>query len=214
MDPYALTMLRNACKSNNQRGAIDRLIQPFFSGDPDGQYRSFFDVLKKDNQDMVHPYDLIYVFTFAKESNDDEELETILAMSAMILSRNCRGDFIVRQRLNWERHVKLLLREGLFKRMYRMSHASFVKLLQMLHPWLLVDHRKSSNASKGKQPIGAEIIMHCTLRYLAGGSIHDIRVTAGMSATSFYWSVFRGINAIHSCRRLYLIRNQDQNRII
>ncbi len=79
-------MLWNTCKSNHQRGAVDRLIQPFFSGDPDGQYRSFFDVLKKDNQDMVHPYDLVDVFTFAKESNDDEELEMILAMSAMILS--------------------------------------------------------------------------------------------------------------------------------
>ncbi len=94
MDPYALMMLQTACKSNNQRGAIDRLLQPFFSDDPDGQYRSFFDVLKKDNQDMVHPYDLIYVFTFAKESNNDEELEAILAMSAMILSCNCRDDLL------------------------------------------------------------------------------------------------------------------------
>ncbi len=115
MDPYALMMLWNTCKNTNQHGVIDRLIQPFFSGDPDGLYLSFFDVLKKDNQDMVHPYDLIYIFTFAMESDDDEDMETTLAMSAMILSCNCRGDFIVHQHLNWERHVKLLLKEGLFK---------------------------------------------------------------------------------------------------
>ncbi len=86
--------------------------------------------------------------------------------------------------------------------MYRMSHASFVKLLQVLDPWLLVDHRRSTNASKGKQPIIAELIMHCTLCYLAGGSIHDIRVTAGMSATSFYRCVFWGIDAISCCSEL------------
>jgi hypothetical protein len=54
---------------------------------------SVFDVLKKENQGMVHPYDLIYMFTLAKESDDDGDLEMILAMSAMILSCNCRDDY-------------------------------------------------------------------------------------------------------------------------
>ncbi len=73
-------MLWNTCKSNNQLVVINRLIQPFFSGDLDRQYRSVFVVLKKDNQDIV------CMFAFAKESNDDEHLGMILAMSAMILS--------------------------------------------------------------------------------------------------------------------------------
>ena len=150
---------------------------------------------------MIHPFDLIYIFMFTKPTGDDD-LETVLAMSAMILSRNFRGDFIVHHSLNWQHHVKLLLKEGLFKRMYRMSLESFEKLLEMLQPWLLVNQEKARNASKGEDPISAELIMHCTLRYLAGGSVHDIRTTAGMSKTSFYRSAYRGIDAINHCPEL------------
>jgi len=122
---------------------------------------------------MIHPFDLIYIFMFTKPTGDDD-LETVLAMSAMILSHNCRGDFIVRQRLHWQHHVKLLFKEGLFKRMYTMPLESFEKLLEMLQPWLLVNREKARNASKGEDPIGVDLIMHCTLRYLAGGTFHDI----------------------------------------
>jgi len=83
-----------------------------------------------------------------------------------------------------------------------MSLESFEKLLEMLQPWLLVNQEKARNASKGEDPISAELIMHCTLRYLAGGSVHDIRTTAGMSKTSFYQSVYRGIDAINRCPEL------------
>ncbi len=62
--------------------------------------------------------------------------------------------------------------------------------------------KQSHNASKGKQPIVPEIIMHCTLCYLAGGSIHDIRVCAGMSVSSFYRAVRCGIDAVNACLSL------------
>jgi hypothetical protein len=73
--------------------------------------------------------------------------------------------------------------------MYRVSVASFDKLVDLLQPWLQVNLEQSRNASKGNQPIVPEIIMHCTLHYLAGGSIHDIRVCAGLSVSSFYRAV-------------------------
>jgi len=106
----------------------------------------------------------------------DDDLEMIAALAAAVLSRNFRGDFVVRQRLKWNQHVRRLECEGQFHRMYRMSVASFNNLLDLLRPWLQVNLKQSCNASKGKQPIVAEIILHCTLRYLAGGSVHDIRV--------------------------------------
>jgi hypothetical protein len=44
----------------------------------------------------------------------------------------------------------------------------------MILPWLEVNKKQSSNASKFRQPIVAEIILHCTLHFLADGSVHDI----------------------------------------
>jgi hypothetical protein len=60
--------------------------------------------------------------------------ETIAALAAMILSQKFCGDFVVRQHLNWELHIKMLLQEEQFKTMYHMSHSSFKKLLIMLLP--------------------------------------------------------------------------------
>jgi hypothetical protein len=129
----------------------------------------------------MHPYDLMYSFAYGKENNDDDELETVTALAAVVLSQKLHGDFLVHQRLNWKHHVKLLIWEGQFKKMYWMSSASFSKLLKMLQPWLPVNNKQSCNASKGGKPIVLEIILHCTLCYLAGGSYHDIRTNAGNS---------------------------------
>jgi hypothetical protein len=86
-----------------------------------------------------------------------------------------------------------------------MSYASFSKLMEILQPWLQTNAKQSSNASKGKQPIVPEIIMHCTLCYIAGGSYHDICTNAGMSIMTFYRCVCHGIDAINSSSVLRLI---------
>jgi hypothetical protein len=83
-----------------------------------------------------------------------------------------------------------------------MSAASFNELIDLLQPWLQVNCEQSCNASKGKQPIVAELIMHCSLCYLAGEPVHDIRVCTAMSVSSFYRAVRCGIDAINSCPRL------------
>jgi hypothetical protein len=44
----------------------------------------------------------------------------------------------------------------------------------MLLPWLTVNLKQSSNASKGWPPIVPEIILHGTLHNLAGGSVHEL----------------------------------------
>ena len=201
MDPLLLIVVRNAIKCTNQREAFDRLMQPLNHNNPNGYIRKSLDILKGTNQSIVHPYDFIYSSAFVATENDDD-FPIIAAMAAAVLSRKCSGDFVVRQRLNWNLHVKTLIREGLFKKMYRMSPSAFNKLLKMLLPWMNVDNKQSSNASKGRRPIVAEIILHCTLRYLAGGSVHDIRVCAGLSQSSFYRAVHRGLDAINDCPSL------------
>jgi hypothetical protein len=127
----------------------------------------------------------MYLFLFGAKCRADD-FETVAAMAAVVLSQKFRGKFIVHQRLNWEHHVKFLIWEGQFKKMYGIMHTSFNKLLYMILPWLQVNARQSSNASKGKRPIIAELILHCTLHYLAGGSFDDIHTCAGMSTGSFY----------------------------
>ena len=46
--------------------------------------------------------------------------------------------------------------------------------------------------------------MHCTLHYLAGGSYHDICVSAGLLTATFYRAVQHGIDAINSCPALQI----------
>ena len=214
MDPLTLITLRGTCKTSEQCQLFDKLFQSYFPGDPDGQVRKVFDVLKGGNKLLMHPYDVIYSFACGNENNDDDELETVTALAAVVLSRKLRGDFLVRQRLNWKHHVKMLIREGQFKKMYRMSPASFSKLLKMLQPWLPVNNKQSRNASKGENPIVSELILHCTIRYLAGGSYHDIRTNAGMSIMSFYRCVRRGIDAINSCPEFRFVFPTSMDELI
>jgi hypothetical protein len=50
----------------------------------------------------------------------------------------------------------------------------------MLLPWLKVNLKQSSDASKNLWPIVPESILHGTLCYFAGGSDHDIHVSCRM----------------------------------
>jgi hypothetical protein len=92
--------------------------------------------------------------------------------------------------------------EKKFKRYYRMSLASFNKLLELLCAHIPINLKQSKNDSKGKHPIIAEIVLHCTLEYLSGCSYHDIHTSAGLSRSSFYRCIYWGIDAINSCPQL------------
>ena len=47
-----------------------------------------------------------------------------------------------------------------------------------------------------KGPITVEIMLHCLLRWLGGGSYLDIRLCIGISPTSFYRCIHKCIDAI------------------
>ncbi len=84
--------------------------------------------------------------------------------------------------LHWEQ----LHEEGpqSFARLYRMNYFSFMKLLDVLRPALLTNE-KMSRVRTPFGPITPQIALHCTLRWLAGGSYLDIRLFAGLSVASF-----------------------------
>ncbi len=120
-------------------------------------------MLKKGERSFLNLYDLLYDILSVGTKGIDDDFELIAAVAAAVLSRNFRGDFLVRQHLKWSQHVRRLEREGLFQKMYRISVTSFDKLVELLQPWPQVNLKQSHNASKGNQPIVPEIIMHCTL---------------------------------------------------
>lgn len=109
-----------------------------------------------------------------------------------------RRSYFVRNRIEWELHVQALHQEGInqFRRMYRMRHESFIKLTGYVRPILEKDE-KMSKIRTNKGPITVEIILHCYLRWLAGGSYLDIRISAGISIASFY-------RCLHSCAEAIL----------
>ncbi len=81
-----------------------------------------------------------------------------------------------------------------------MSIESFDKLLDMLHPEL---HLKEKYAvMSGMEPISCEVMLHCTIHYLARGSFHDIRATVFIRKPSFYRLVWHTIHCINRCEAL------------
>ena len=195
-----LMTLRSAIKGCYQREAFDKAFSSCFSQDPDGMIRKAFDVISKGNSgSLLHLCDLIYAFAYGRGNGSDDDLMDVAAMAAAVLSRQFRGSFLVRQRVNWQKRTRLLLREKEFKKFYRMSLSLFNILLEIVRPHIKINLKQSSNASKGRCWIIHEIILHCTLRYLAGGSYHDIHTMAGLSRASFYHCIYRGIGAINSC---------------
>jgi hypothetical protein len=79
--------------------------------------------------------------------------------------------------------------------MYRMGVSSFNKLCDLIRPLVQINEEMSTRQT-GKGPILLEMMLHCLIRYLAGSSCRDIRLSIGMSSKSFYRVLYRCANAI------------------
>ena len=139
------------------------------------------------------------------DDDDDEEDEemTFLLLSAAADSSKRRHSYYVRDRIEWDAHVAELEQEpeGAFYECYRMEPESFTKLCSKIQPFISID-AKMSQVRTGKGPITTEILLHCLLRWLAGGSQIDIRQQVGISRRSFYVCVYKCIDAILQCDEL------------
>lgn len=149
------------------------------------------------------------LFDNSSEEDEEEEEEELFFLAALCTGRGSsnrlgiKSVVFVRDRLEWEEHVAALQKEasGSFRRMYRMDIESFVKLASMLEPHLNVDEKMSKvRTTKGK--ITTEIALHCLIRWLAGGSYIDIRLSAGISRSSFYRCIHSAMNAISSMEQI------------
>jgi DDE superfamily endonuclease len=145
------------------------------------------------------------------EEEEGEEIAYIFVCAAAAES-SLRQSAVVRERLDWDSHVAKLLDEGSlsFHRQYRMELSSFIKLCNLLDQFVRVDPVHSQNRT-GKTVISTELVVHCLLRWLAGGSYLDIRLSAGISKASFFACVHKGVKAVLDCPELsYKLPTSDQ----
>ena len=101
MDLYALMVVRaNSCKTAVDRSKFDGIFQKFYAQDSSLKVRITFDIL------------------------GDKSILPVNVLSILANKFYCSPLF--RERLNWQSHVKHLLKEGSFHSMYHMELALFV----------------------------------------------------------------------------------------
>jgi hypothetical protein len=185
MDVTSLSLFHSImCSNSVQRQLFDNLFQRFIAGEQDGPFRLCLDIIVDSGVFDATIGAVVYSTLFPSTILDadlDTDSEMVFSLAAALLASDLRSNVIERQRLNWQAHVRTLRREGTFSRFYRMSYSSFQKLLTMLWPSLSVNCEQSRRRTSGLESIYAEIVLHCTLRFLAGGSYLDIMCNAGIS---------------------------------
>jgi hypothetical protein len=56
----------------------------------------------------------------------------------------------------------------------------------MLKPYLKVNAKQGSCCNQSMGHVSPELVIHCLLHFLAGGSHHDIRLLAGVAKSTFF----------------------------
>ena len=120
MDPQIVSFLSSALKSSIQFYAFDKLSSSYLSMDQDGVMRKDFDAVSSKNTTMKQTLDIIYASGFASTRSHEDNFHNLAIMAAAVLSRQFHGDFVVRQWVNWQKHVhvRLLVCEREFKHFY------------------------------------------------------------------------------------------------
>jgi hypothetical protein len=77
------------------------------------------------------------------------------------------------------------LSEADFSAMFRMNRASFATLLELISPFLPDGNERMARISSGSA-VTKETKLYTTLRFLAGGSFHDICFAWGVAKSTFF----------------------------
>jgi hypothetical protein len=99
------------------------------------------------------------------------------------------------ERLDWNEYIAGFASDE-FKRAYRMDLATFNQLLGSIESSLERDAERAARSSSGS--IAPVILLSMTLRWLAGGSLHDIYRAHRVSMEAFYESQWLVIDAINN----------------
>ena len=139
------------------------------------------------------------------DEKEEEDVHLVVVLSVLLSHRKLsRSRVYVRNRLEWHVHVNNLRQQSpdAFEKMYRMSLISFNKLCSLIKPIAWVDPNGGRIRKGTNKRIDTEIILHCLLRWLSGGSHLDIHLAVGISRPAFYACCFKGIETILACNAL------------
>jgi hypothetical protein len=125
-------------------------------------------------------------------------------------SRNKRVEYV---RLDMKAFLRQYINDPSFDSTIRMNRRTFNLLVSLLEPSLLVNEEM---ASKRGGAITPSMCVYLTLRYLAGGSHHDLKSHLGISKASFYRCLDKTKLAICNCPALDITfpTSQHELRII
>ncbi|MFO0446206.1 MAG: transposase family protein [bacterium] len=143
------------------------------------------------------------------DSSDDFFLE-ICTLSLLLSEREVKRH---RLRVAWEDHATILQHEKQFEAKYRMPYEAFMKLAKLLEPNLSQDSSKSLN-SCGQPAICHHHILGLTIRWLSGGSYHDIRDAGNFSSSSFFRLLKKGLFAILNCVHLAITLPETEEDLV
>mmetsp|Transcript_4497 Transcript_4497/g.6787 ORF Transcript_4497/g.6787 Transcript_4497/m.6787 type:complete len:430 (-) Transcript_4497:272-1561(-) len=99
-------------------------------------------------------------------------------------------------RTNWDEHVTQV-GATVFKKMYRIDKDNFKLLLSYIRDKITTVNVEMARLSSGSE-VCPEVRLAMTLRYLAGGSVWDIKLLFNISVNEFYSSVWRVVEAINN----------------
>jgi hypothetical protein len=134
------------------------------------------------------------------EEEEEEELVYLQSQSTGTLPRRRKPETQF-DRGDWDKHIASLT-DVCFSARYRISKATFDRLLGLIAPKLAVNKIKSQNSTVGVPTILPAHCLHCLLRYLAGGSYLEICDIIHMSESSFTRVIWKTLDAINACPEL------------
>ncbi|KAG7388668.1 hypothetical protein PHYPSEUDO_011995 [Phytophthora pseudosyringae] len=104
----------------------------------------------------------------------EEQIVSVGLLLSTLLPRP-RAPLRVRAKLKWDRELNMLLAESQFEACYRIPASAFVQLEGLIAPRML----RSPHAWVRRGWVSTDNALQWTVRYLGGGSMHDIRRIAG-----------------------------------
>ena len=125
------------------------------------------------------------------EDSEDEWVEAMTCLSHLHLTASGDQHMVVGRkrrvycynRIDMRAFMLQYIEDPLFQVTIRMTRITFKYLVSLLEPAIQVD---AIMAAKRGGQISTEMCTYMTLRYLAGGSHHDIKLHLGISKSSFY----------------------------
>jgi hypothetical protein len=114
--------------------------------------------------------------------------------------------------ISWETHSTILVHEKQLAAKRRMPYHSFMALLKMIEPKLLQSDTMSI-LSCGQLPVCPGHILGLTIRWLSGGSYHDIRDAGNFSKPTFFRLLWLGLNSINSCNEVKIKLPQTEKEL-